>query len=891
MSKKDGSALVLKFARGIEGGKRCTHFEPREISWGRFVDLPLWQAPPVGAKDAFPFIFGELGDEPREACGASDLCYTEDGRHRTKANLLSRTAVTLDIEGPAVSRQWVDGLLDRLEDQGVSFLAHTTHSNGLPGKGVRWRLFMPLARPVEDHDEFHLICRAWATVAAGDKGVAGTFDPSGFHAVWLAYAPTLPDAGAEGRYRVRANVGTALDPQEWLDTADMLGLEAQRSGAQYDGTWDGRGNMLSYEELTEAERGFVDARLTRLRQRWVRVCTDALGWPEGHREVLPGYGGDGEQAEAVGWEGISLRMAWAYARHGCQAWSGYSEAEMGDLYERDLGEIASGEGCGDKWYPGIYAKAWASGGPTATPWPEEFLPIVSGYSTDDLAGKPILYVRGAIDIEDNLGYQVADEYLRGSVIATGTSHWAIWDGERWGITKEIDGVHKVVSGAIRDILREHTDQAWLRYEGSRKTSEDEKELNKVLAAAGEYLTQRKIRDVTRLARKYVHVPTSFFDGPGCARYLNVRNGVVDLQTGKLEPHSQELGFTRVSPVDYEPGARHPDWDKVLRAIPDDVLPWLKRKLGQACWGVAPPDDIAMFWKGGGENGKSTVIMGLKEALGPFYTVVSEKLLRKGGTEGPEVMSLKGARLAVIEELPEGDYVEAATLKRLVGTGTGMSGRHLYRELEMWDPTHALVFTTNEEVQITATDHGTWRRLAQVDFPYTFNGVDRERDDRLRDRVAQDPEVAQAALAWLVEGAVEAHKEGLSRADLPERVRKATEAWRLAGNDPAVFIAEHLELAPGKAVLSQEVYEQFCLWARERGRRVMTDKTFWTRADSALLMADQDVEKAKTRSGEGKGYMIVSVEGVELPDIFRNAIRNVSWTDDAIKIARERELGL
>ncbi len=47
--------------------------------------------------------------------------------------------------------------------------------------------------------------------------------------------------------------------------------------------------------------------------------------------------------------------------------------------------------------------------------------------------------------------------------------------------------------------------------------------------------------------------------------LNVRNGVVDLRTGDLEPHDPALMFTMLAGADYDPKARHDDVDAMLCA--------------------------------------------------------------------------------------------------------------------------------------------------------------------------------------------------------------------------------------------------------------------------------------------------------------------------------------
>ena len=94
-----------------------------------------------------------------------------------------------------------------------------------------------------------------------------------------------------------------------------------------------------------------------------------------------------------------------------------------------------------------------------------------------------------------------------------------------------------------------------------------------------------------------------------------------------------------------PGARHPDWDKVMTALEPEVASWMQVRFGQAATGYPTSDDVLPVGVGGGSNGKSTLLVGLYRALGDYITTVPDKLLRASPQDHPtELMSLRGARL-------------------------------------------------------------------------------------------------------------------------------------------------------------------------------------------------------------------------------------------------------
>jgi putative DNA primase/helicase len=224
--------------------------------------------------------------------------------------------------------------------------------------------------------------------------------------------------------------------------------------------------------------------------------------------------------------------------------------------------------------------------------------------------------------------------------------------------------------------------------------------------------------------------------------LNAPNGVVDLQTGELLPHDPALKMTKIAGADYIPGFTHPDWERALEAIPEDVRLWHQERLGQAVTGYMTPDDLLVVCHGGGENGKSTVNEATGRAAGSYFLMASDRLLLASPDQHPtELMDLLGVRYAVAEETPEARRLAVNRLKKTIGTPR-ITARKVHKDSVTFDATHSFFLSTNYRPMIEETDHGTWRRLALVSFPYTFRKRhqsligpnDRRGDPTLRVRV-------------------------------------------------------------------------------------------------------------------------------------------------------------
>ena len=129
------------------------------------------------------------------------------------------------------------------------------------------------------------------------------------------------------------------------------------------------------------------------------------------------------------------------------------------------------------------------------------------------------------------------------------------------------------------------------------------------------------------------------------------NGVVDLKTGKLLPHSPGYLFTKCLPIEFDPSAICPTWKRTLYTAmggpialdsPDDsasvlearhepheratrLVRFLKEALGQALSGDVSEHMLVIMW-GHGRNGKGVLLETLLELLGAYATKLTQGVL-------------------------------------------------------------------------------------------------------------------------------------------------------------------------------------------------------------------------------------------------------------------------
>lgn len=443
---------------------------------------------------------------------------------------------------------------------------------------------------------------------------------------------------------------------------------------------------------------------------------------------------------------------------------------------------------------------------------------------------------GRVSLDDSLLAEFVAEKLGPTYCWASGLGWLHFDGRRW---REVSDAALVE--ATRRILKD-------QYHYEIEIETDPKRLGKFATL----LSSGKIRSVVGLVRGIVERDPANFDRH--PSLLNVGNGVVDLCTGKLKPHDPEYLFTKITEVAYTPGANHKDWEQALAAVPPETADWLQVRVGQAATGYPTSDDRLPILQGSGANGKSTVIDPITGALGEHAVIVPEKLLTASSHDHPtELTTLMGARLAIIEELPEGARFSVKRLKDVLGTKR-ITARKIQRDNVTWDTTHSLLVTTNYRPRVDETDHGTWRRLALVRFPYTFKaGAEADEhtlpgDPGLRGRLRIGGQHQhEAVLAWVVEGARRWFAKQKQFPPLPTQVEADTLEWRKDTDLVLGYADEHLRFDPESVVLATDLFEHFNAWLRGRGQAEWGDTTLTRRFGEHTAVTDHGVSKRRTRN--------------------------------------------
>lgn len=335
--------------------------------------------------------------------------------------------------------------------------------------------------------------------------------------------------------------------------------------------------------------------------------------------------------------------------------------------------------------------------------------------------------------------------------------------------------------------------------------------------------------------------------------LNCPNGTVDLRSGELRHHDPYDYITKTTGVAYDPKATHKLWDKAREAFAPECEAWLQLKVGEGSFGFPSNDDTMLFNFGNGSNGKSTLSDAILNALGDYAVFLHDKaVMNSKDDHSAEQMIFRGARWAILEELPEAQILRSAQIKKLIGTAK-ITARMMRQDPVTFDVTHSLMINSNHKPQVLENDRGTWRRLISIPWPFTFkfqgesldDEGDRVADVTVKQGLARDAEVQRAALRWIVDGAVLFTEQGSTCGPLPELVREDTERWRVESDTFGMFFTEHLVFDRDGIVACRDVLEAYNTFLESLNKNKVADQYVATRIST--VQGGKKVARGQSRT--------------------------------------------
>ena len=391
--------------------------------------------------------------------------------------------------------------------------------------------------------------------------------------------------------------------------------------------------------------------------------------------------------------------------------------------------------------------------------------------------------------------------------------WYIWDGTRWCRDKK------------QDIYQKAKDTIDCMYD-ELKGLDGLKQRNKL----NFILRSKNQRGLTSMIASAQNEPGVFMEMSNFDSHkdiFNVKNGMVDLQTGEILPHDMKLFITKLCEIEYSTDASCPRWTQFLDEIcPDkESQGYLQRFFGYTLTGHNRAEKMLVL-NGLGGNGKGVLLDTITKIMGDYTRVAESSTILKRKherTSSNDLADLYGYRMVRASETAANQVLDEARIKIITG-GNTIKCRLLYKQYIEYIAQFKLVLETNHKPLIESQDNSIWRRVDRLDFDKTFDEADGTRDEFLRDTLETELE---GVLLWMINGAIEWYKIGLAT---PKTITDLNISYKAELDEIGGFLEICTEKDSSSQVSKKNLYQLYTFWCKHIEEYPLSKKAFGKRLE-------------------------------------------------------------
>ena len=201
--------------------------------------------------------------------------------------------------------------------------------------------------------------------------------------------------------------------------------------------------------------------------------------------------------------------------------------------------------------------------------------------------------------------------------------WFVWDGYRWKedtteqineLAKQLVAVEMPKTATI--IERDGERVAWMKWATKMQSNYNRTQM---------LVSARSRPGIAAEIQGFDYMPNM----------VNMRNGILDINSGKLIDHNKVYMMTKLAGAHYKPAARFERWERFVLEIMDgdpEAARFLQKSVGYSLAGNPLDDCLFVLYGEKTRNGKTTFCRAILHALGDY-----------GSTARPETLAVNRMR--------------------------------------------------------------------------------------------------------------------------------------------------------------------------------------------------------------------------------------------------------
>lgn len=302
------------------------------------------------------------------------------------------------------------------------------------------------------------------------------------------------------------------------------------------------------------------------------------------------------------------------------------------------------------------------------------------------------------------------------------------------------------------------------------------------------------------------------------RYITFNNGVLDIETGSINPPTPDVVTRNIIRHDYNPDAYNELTDRTLDKLScndHQVRAVLEECIG---YGMFRRNELSKAFMLTGEksNGKSTFLEVLQEIYGDSNC---SNLDLGELDERFSIAELAGKLVNIGDDISD-EFLQGrsvSTFKKIV-SGNALKGEYKGENVFFFKPYCKLFFSANEIPRMKDKTGAVLRRMVIIPFNAKFSPDDEDYDPYIVTKLK-----STESIEYLIRIGIEGLKRVLKRKDFSDAdiVTKALGQYEIENNPVLSFIAEN----EVKGRSTDEVYRQYRVFCIENGYKEMNKQTF------------------------------------------------------------------
>lgn len=282
--------------------------------------------------------------------------------------------------------------------------------------------------------------------------------------------------------------------------------------------------------------------------------------------------------------------------------------------------------------------------------------------------------------------------------------------------------------------------------------------------------------------------------------INMKNGIYNLETGELLPHTPEFLSTTQLPITYIPNVDCPTIKKFIAQVvgPNDAFT-VQEFIGY-CLLKDYPIQKGVMLLGSGANGKSTFLSLLKRFLGSAN--VSSISLQDLDANRFSKANLYGKLANIYADLPDQALHNTGTFKMLTG-GDQVTAEKKFQDSFDFVNFAKLIFSANKVPETYDQTDAFFRRWVFITFPYKFEG--KSADPKLIDKLSTQEELS-GLFNWAAQGLGRLFEQNEFSNATATAVMK--DKYEKLSSSVAAFVKDNLEAAADSTIIKADLYQEY-----------------------------------------------------------------------------------